>query len=559
MKVFVTGITSFLGKAFLPRLLDRLNDDDELFVLVRKEISFKDSRIKQLVGNLEEIEKFDKELLDCNYIFHIAANAVFGSDANYFEVNYVPTKKMIDILSKSEKIINFIYISSVGAFDRHKKDNCCTPLNNQSNPSPKSSYGKSKLASENYIKSSKVPYTIIRPAWIYGKNMRANSHINKFVNFVIDDNIVIKFAFRGKVSVIHVNDLAEALSRALNNQKIINKSYFAASENISIGEVFKLIYRKIHNKELKQLSVPKLDKIFSKIHNIFPVSIANLFLDYLCVDPENFWSDFNVFPETKIEDGILDVINSNAKMNGYYIITGANSGIGYSLVKLLDKSGKKMILIDKYIDNLSEFKDSHRIIKCDLVDFVNDNRLLEELNNYNIFCLINNAGVGLKGRIDILDENKIKEIVYVNALVPVLLTRKIISNLIKNEGVIVNIISNIAFNPLPNMSLYSASKAFLYNWSESLCYELRKTNLVVTFVPCGTLTNFQKNAGVKLLNNGRGLLSPDYVAQKVIDAIYKRKSFVVLGFTSKLLLTISKFLPRKINTFFWGKLFEKFR
>lgn len=560
MKIFVTGITSFLGKSFLPKILNRLSTGDEIFLLVRRKINCEDKRVQQLIGTLQEVDKFEKILLESNYVYHIAANAVFGSNDNYFEVNYEPTKKMVNILEKSTNLKNFIYISTIGAFDRHRTDNCSNPIKRTSKPSPKSDYGKSKLESEKYIINSKIPYTIIRPAWIYGKNMRANSHINQFVNLVIERNPIMYLAFKGKVSVIHVDDLATALVNVIDNEKVLYRTYFAVTESVSIGDIFKLIYEKIYSEKLFQLRIPRFSFIISRIHQILPVSIANLFLDYLCADPEEFWEDFSIFEKKTISEGITDVINSNAKLNGYYVITGANSGIGFALAKLLNKQKKKLILIDKEIDRVKELNfNSNKIIKCDLTEFVNNTDLLNEIENELIYCLINNAGIGLKGSLDTLEEEKIKQIVYVNSLAPVLLTRKIINNLIRNQGVIVNIISSIAFNPLPYMSLYSATKSFLKSWSESITYELRKTNLVITFAPSGTLTNFQKNAGVKVLNQGKGLLSPDYVATKIIEAIQKKKKFVVLGFSTKILLAISKFLPTKLNISLWGKLFEKFR
>lgn len=560
MKIFITGITSFLGKSFLPKILNKLSQNDEIFILVRKKIKCDDKRVHQLVGSLQEIEKFEKQLLECEYVYHIAANAVFGSNDNYFEVNFEPTKKMVNILEKSTNLKNFIYISTIGAFDRHKSDDCSNPIKITSKPSPKSDYGKSKLESEKYLMNSKIPYTIIRPAWIYGKFMRANSHINQFVNLVIEKSPIMYLGFKGKVSVVHVDDLANALVNVIDNENIVYKSYFAVTENISIGDIFRLIYEKINSKKLFQIQIPRFNFIFSKIHSVLPVSVSNLFLDYLCADPDKFWEDFAVDKKIKISEGITDVINSNAKLNGYYVITGANSGIGFALAKLLNKKGKKLILIDKEIDKIKEFDfNSNKIIKCDLAEFVNNTNLLDEIENKSIYCIINNAGIGLKGSLDRLDEEKIRQIVYVNALAPVLLTKKLINNLIRNEGVIVNVISNIAFNPLPYMSLYSSTKAFLKNWSESLTYELRKTNLVITFAPSGTLTNFQKNAGVKVLNEGKGLLTPDYVAVKILEAIEKKKKFVILGFGTKILLFISKFLPQNLNIAFWGKLLEKFR
>lgn len=558
MKIFITGITSFLGKAFIPKLLEKLSDQDKIYCLVRKDLDFIDKKVQLLHGILENIEKYDYILKEVDYVFHFAANATFGSNEDYFRVNYQPTKKMVEILKENKKLKNFIYLSSIGAFDRHKSDNCRKPINNKNIPSPRSLYGKSKLFAEKCIKESGIPYTIIRPTWIYGKDMRSNSHINKFVSMVVDNKKIMHFGFKGKVSLIHVEDLANALVNALNNEKIICNEYFGSSESLSIGEIFRIIYNKINNKEIKQIGIPSFYWFFSKVHSILPLTVANLFLDYLCAQDDDFWKDFNLHDKKTFKDGVDDVIKSNIRYAGKYVITGANSGIGLALAKLLVNAGKKLILIDKDSFNLEMFKNHEKII-CDLSDLSQIRSLAKRLSSEKIFCLINNAGIGLKGNFADLDCEKMEEVVKVNITAPLYLTKLLIDNLIKNESIIVNVISSIAFNPLPGMSIYSASKAFLNNWSESISYELRKTNTVITFSPSGTKTNFQKNAGVKILNDGKGLLSPEYVARKILESIKKKKKVVILGFGTKILLFISKLLPRTINILFWGKLLERYR
>lgn len=176
VKIFVTGITEFLGKTFLPKLLEKMPIDDKAFFLVKKEQKLLDKRIMQLVGDHNRVENFKKELIECDYIFHIAVNDVFRDKSDYDSENFVPTKKIVDIVKNRD----FIYISTIGTFDKLKK-----PIGINSIPNPKSAYEKSKLKAEVY-KESNIPHTIIRHAWIYGKDIRANSHINKFVEIVYE-------------------------------------------------------------------------------------------------------------------------------------------------------------------------------------------------------------------------------------------------------------------------------------------------------------------------------------------------------------------------------------
>ena len=111
-------------------------------------------------------------------------------------------------------------------------------------PYPRSRYGESKLKSETLIRDSGLPFTIIRPTWVYGEDMRTNSHINRFVSMVFERHPVARLAFPGKVSLIHVNDLATALVNCINYEAVIGRTYFAETEALPIGKIFALIAEK---------------------------------------------------------------------------------------------------------------------------------------------------------------------------------------------------------------------------------------------------------------------------------------------------------------------------
>lgn len=557
MNIFLTGATGFIGKSFLSNLLNVLGTEDRCFVLQRREFQFEDKRVVQLIGSFEEISQFRDDILNCEYFFHLAANPIFGSNLDYDKVNYKPTAQIVDILTNSKRLRNFIFTSTIGAVDRAKDDNCKKPLTRNSPSNPTSSYGKSKLKSEEYIVKSGIPFTIIRPTWVYGKDMRANSHINKFVSMVYQKSFIPKLHFQGKVSLIHVEDLSRALVNCLNNDEIIGKIYFAETEALSLGSIFRVIYEKVNHNKIRQIKVPRFRLIFERLHNRIPLTVSNLFLDYLYAQDKDFKIDFRIQNVKNIYEYIDDVISTNT-YNGYWIITGANSGIGYTLARRLDNLKKKLILIDKDTNNLNLFK-NQIVFKADLSSFAQIEKLARAICQFKIFCLINNAGIGFRGSLQDLIIEEIRKLIDVNICYPILFTKLILDNLIKNGSVIVNISSSVAYNPLPYMSLYSATKAFLSNWSESITYELRKTNKIITFSPSGTYTNFQKNAGVKVVNGGKDLLTPEYVANEIIKAVYGKKNIVILGFKTKIFLTISRILPRKINIYLWGRLFECYR
>jgi short-subunit dehydrogenase len=527
-------------------------------VLARRPLNHPDSRVIELRGDLQGLAAFRGELLASDYVFHLAANAAFDSDCDYESVNYQPTVELAAILKQSRRLRGLVFVSTIGAVDRAPQDNCAKPLDAESRPSPRSSYGASKLKAEQAVRESGLPWTIIRPTWVYGADMRTGSHINRFVTMAADRHPIVRLAFPGRVSLIHVRDLARALTRCIDNPAAVGRAYFAVTESLSIGRIFALISEKIAGKRPAQIPVPSFAPFIGRLHARLPLTLANLFVGYLWAEDARFREDFKLSAPILFEAGVADVIRTNVRLSGCWVITGANSGIGLALAKRLAGAGKQLALIDKDTDQLGQFKNA-QVVRADLAEAAGLEAVSAALAGVKIAGLVNNAGIGVRGPQRFTPPEAMRRILAVNALAPVLLTRHLIENLVANEAVIVNIASSIAYNPLPFMALYSATKALLSNWSESLAYELRRTNLVITFSPAGTLTGFQRAAGVKVYREGKGLLTPDYVAGEIIRAIRRRKKVVILGLPTRILLFISRFLPRGINILFWGKLFEKYR
>ena len=553
--VFVTGGTGFVGRNFIRHALEKLPPDAMIYLLARKPVKQVDPRIKILIGDLEHIEKYAGELRLSDYVFHIGALSTFGNDADYDRINFVPTKTIVDLLSESTVLKNFVFLSTIGAVDRAKEDDCSSPLTITHKANPTSKYGQSKYCAEQYIIGSSIPYVIIRPAWVYGRDMRSKSHINVFASMIAEKSFISHLSFPGTVSLVHNDDLCAALVNCIDNPHVIGKTYFGVTESLPLGKIFALIYERIFHSKPIQIPVPRINFLFSRFHSRISLKLSNLFLDYLCARDDRFVRDFHLDHMKGFSGSVGDVTDTNTTCAGYWVITGANSGIGHELARLLRKSGKKLILIDRKTDRLKDFaKDI--VLEADLADYEDLKKISETVRDRKIYCLVNNAGVGFRKSTNEIAVDEIMQSVLVNALAPILLTKLLLDAMIENGSVVVNIASSVAYNPLPHMSLYSSTKAMLMNWSESLTYELRNTNRVITFSPSGTDTDFQARAGVKKTDGGKGLLEPSYVAGRIIKAVHKNTPVVILGWKTQLLLFFSKFLPRRWNIAFWGKLFE---
>ena len=310
MKLFITGASGFIGKVLLDRLCALVGQQDRIFILSRSAYHNPDKRVQLLKGSLETIEHFRQNLLESDYVFHIAANATFGRGIDYELTNFIGTQSIVDILKASKCLKKFIFTSTIGAVDRHASDRCVAPLNLESTPSPTSDYGRSKLKAEYCISDSGIPYVILRPTWVYGKNMRRKSHIAVFVSMAYRKSPLMHFCFPGKVSLIHVDDLAKALVNTMANGTALNKTYFAETESLSIGEIWRIVFTKVHNRSLLQLKIPSLRFFFGRLHSKLPLTVSNLFIDYLSAKDPAFRRDLLGDADTKqFQNDVEDVIS----------------------------------------------------------------------------------------------------------------------------------------------------------------------------------------------------------------------------------------------------------
>jgi short-subunit dehydrogenase len=222
------------------------------------------------------------------------------------------------------------------------------------------------------------------------------------------------------------------------------------------------------------------------------------------------------------------------------LITGASSGIGYELAKRFAKEGYRLILIGR--DSQALFKLTQECKEFDhvpAVSIVKDltqpnaaREIVDELNQKNIAIdvLVNNAGVGLWG--EFLNTKVQDEIALVQLQITFTLTlTKLLLPSMQEQGAakILNVGSIHSFTPVPFQSVYSASKAFLRSFTESLREELRGTGVSVTLLCPGiTTTRFRERAGV-CERKTPFVMSAQKVAEMAYQGLMGDKAVVVPG------------------------------
>ncbi len=242
------------------------------------------------------------------------------------------------------------------------------------------------------------------------------------------------------------------------------------------------------------------------------------------------------------------------------IITGASTGIGMELTKILAECGHHLLLISRNKEALERLKaqikqKNNQQIHIFPLDLTRPNTAMEVYNycrenKYNVNYLINNAGFGESGFFHSSEWLKTEQMIQLNITALTQLTRIFVEDMVKNRsGKILNVSSTAAFQPGPLMAVYYASKAFVLNFSEALNNEVKDFGVSVTTVcPGPTATNFQSVAQIQdtVLVKGKKLMSAAEVAQAAWKGMEKNKALVIPGFKNTFLTVIQRIFPRSL-------------
>jgi short-subunit dehydrogenase len=236
------------------------------------------------------------------------------------------------------------------------------------------------------------------------------------------------------------------------------------------------------------------------------------------------------------------------------LVTGASSGIGAALCRHLDQVGIAHITLvarrRKRLEQLaSSLGCSTTVIQADLNDELDRQAVLDQASTVDL--LVNNAGFGSFGSFANSEVKRQLDMVSLNCQVPLHLTSAILPQMISaGRGCVVNIASGSAFQPMPYMSTYGATKSFLLHWSEGIREELRGTGVNVIAICPGTIdTEFAKSSAIPLQDIPAAALvtgSLDSLTTAIISGIQNDRGVVVPGLGNFLGSLSTRFAPRLI-------------
>ena len=222
--------------------------------VTRRQSSFPDSVEAVIIPDLRNPIDWSPILQGVDVIVHLAGPAHSKIPENAYsefdQVYWLATQRLADA-TKEVAIERFVYISSVRA---QVGASAVQAVREQDEPRPTNQYGRSKLAAEQAIRASGVPFTIFRPVVVYGPHPKGNM---RTVVQLARSRLPLPVAnFTSRRSMLGVENLISAIIFALNNPVTIGETYLVADlKPMTIGEILTML-RKMQGRSLTTIYVP---------------------------------------------------------------------------------------------------------------------------------------------------------------------------------------------------------------------------------------------------------------------------------------------------------------
>lgn len=235
------------------------------------------------------------------------------------------------------------------------------------------------------------------------------------------------------------------------------------------------------------------------------------------------------------------------------LITGASSGIGRDMARVLASKGYELVLVARDTEKLNalakELTEKDNInVEVITMDLTSENNCKELYNKATkIDLLINNAGFGDCGYFDKTDLDKDIAMIKTNVMAYHILIKLYLKDMTKNNsGKILNVASIAGFMPGPLMASYYATKSYVVRLSEAIRQELKYQHSKVQIsilCPGPVETNFNKVANVKFSLREANSAN---VARYAIKKLEAGKFYIIPGIDVKIAKYVGHILPDRL-------------
>jgi short-subunit dehydrogenase len=237
------------------------------------------------------------------------------------------------------------------------------------------------------------------------------------------------------------------------------------------------------------------------------------------------------------------------------VVTGASSGLGREFALALGERGYQVLAVARRRERLRALADEvegggGRLdpLVADLSTSAGIDALLARAAERQVELLVNNAGVATYGPFASAPADGQRGLVRLNVETIVALTRALLPQMLaRGRGGVINVASQMAFQPMPYFATYAASKAFVLSFSEALAEELRGTGVAVTAVAPGFVsTEFTEVAGSGEPERHFPHLQPRRVVESALRAHERGRTVSVVGPFYEFLTFAGRFAPRAL-------------
>ena len=257
----------------------------------------------------------------------------------------------------------------------------------------------------------------------------------------------------------------------------------------------------------------------------------------------------------------------------YALVTGASRGIGRALSLLLAQRGYDLLLVARSEDQLralaEEISAKHQrqahVLATDLAVPAAAETVFAWATQHTdqLAVLVNNAGYGLWGRFEQLSLTDQQNMLQLNMALPVALTHALLPALHQvPKAYVLNVASTAAYQAVPSLALYAASKAFLLSFSRGLRYELKASSVSVTCLcPGATTTSFADRAGMgaelQAIAN-KVSMTAEAVAEAAITGMLAGEAEVIPGVLNKVSAGLTNVVPKGLAEKIAAGIYEKY-
>ena len=236
------------------------------------------------------------------------------------------------------------------------------------------------------------------------------------------------------------------------------------------------------------------------------------------------------------------------------LVTGASSGIGEAMARILAADGVHTIVVARRAERLSALAaelPNVEVLAADLLDPAGVQAVADRLADADrsVDLVVNNAGFGTSGAFHTIDADRLADEIGLNITALTRLSRAAAEVMVaRRQGWILNVSSVVSFQPGPGLAVYAATKAYVTSLTEALHEELRSSGVKVTnLCPGLTRTEFQSvSSGEEFAARYPSFawLTAEQVARDGLDACARGRATSIPGLAYKGVVGATRFIPR---------------